>query len=368
VRISFRNTGLVIASLVVTLAALSASFSSSAMAGTESAIATDPTAVTLRYIAPVRDGAIELVLERQGSLLVLLDAGVVVASAPITAISAVSIGGPDHVDTALTIDLSLGAIAVPVDYHPGELGPRTDNTLNLRGAGASGQTHTVTGPHSGIILVDGTPIAYSNLTPINDTAPAANFTFNAGAGASTINVVNGPIVGGFQTVQINDGGTSQFETLNFANKTNVTINGASGGSNITVNFSIAATGMAKLYLNGSGGVGQFNIAPSQTIPITLTGNQTLPPVAASDSVNINVTGVTNLVVVSASNTFGVAGNYTFGNRAEVDFRNLAAISPVQPAAPVCTPTVPVLSAQLLVALGILVALLALGQIALRRRA
>jgi len=90
------------------------------------------------------------------------------------------------------------------------------------------------------------------------------------------------------------------------------------------------------------------------------GHQISPPTAPTDSLIVEVAGVTNLVLASASNTFGLAGNYTFGNRAEVDFQDLATTSPIPPLPPppVCTPTVPALSTTLLVALGLLIAVMA----------
>ena len=74
-----------------------------------------------------------------------------------------------------------------------------------------------------------------NEPEVNDTTPAASFTFNAPSNATKINVVNGPIVSGFTTTQVNDGGTGKFEALNFANKTSVTINAGSGVNPISIN-------------------------------------------------------------------------------------------------------------------------------------
>lgn len=164
----------------------------------------EPAQIALQYIAPSRNGEILLTLEREGADLVLHDGNRVVRRAPIAAVSAVAIGGPDNTNTSLTVDYGFGPIAVPIDYHPGALGPGTDNLLTLRGAEVSVETYTMAGPHSGTIELDGAPIRFANLTPINDTAPAILYTFNVFAG-TTINVVDGPIVGPFQTTQINDG-------------------------------------------------------------------------------------------------------------------------------------------------------------------
>ena len=221
----------------------------------------------LRYTAPPRAGRIDLLLRRDGPRVLLFDGGLEVASRDLGRLSSILIDGPDGPDTALTVDYASGAIPLPIDFHPGPLGPHTDNALTIRGGGASVERHIVTGAHAGVIELDGARIAYSNLTPINDTVSAANFTFTAPATATAINVNTGPAVSGFQTDQINDGGTSQFELINFANKSNVTVNAApSSGTALTVNISAAATGLATLAVGGPAG-STFDV---QAVPAGIT--------------------------------------------------------------------------------------------------
>jgi hypothetical protein len=88
---------------------------------TEEKLATAQTSLT--YVASRRNGAIDLMLTRDGPDLVLRDGGIVVGHAPAALVSAVEIGGPDRANTTLTIDYAAGPIRVPIDYHPGALGP-----------------------------------------------------------------------------------------------------------------------------------------------------------------------------------------------------------------------------------------------------
>ena len=254
--------------IVVMFGALLGSVSQ-AMAG---ATAPNPCAGVhpLNYVAPARAGAISLVLHREGSRLVLLDGGIEAASREISCTSDASIGGPDQTDTSLTVDYAAGPIAVPIDYHPGALGPNTDNLLSLQGASFAEERHTITGAHSGVITLDGAPIRYSNLTPISDTTPATNFTLDLSAVASfPVNIVDGPVVGGFQTIQIDSGAANAFELMQIANKTNVTINNSSNNAeSFKVNIPTASTGLATLTING--GTNDGLIVNLQATPASVT--------------------------------------------------------------------------------------------------
>lgn len=226
----------------------------------------------MRYSAPPRTGPIDLVLRRDGSRLILVDGGIEVLSQELDRTSEICIGGPDREDTSLTVDYAFGPIPVPIDYHPGALGPKTDNLLSIQGATFAKESHAITGAHSGVITLDDVTIAYSNLTPINDTTPAVNYTFNAlPSAAIPINIVTGPVVAGFQTIQINDGGTMTFETTNIANKTHVTINEPNNfADTYTLNYPTAATGLTTLTVNGGTAAGI--VVNVQATPAAVTTN------------------------------------------------------------------------------------------------
>ena len=70
---------------------------------------------------------------------------------------------------------------------------------------------------------------YTGLQPITDTTPATNYTFNDfGYPDQSFSATDGPIVGGFQTLQFASTPTPptplNFETTDIANKTNVVFN------------------------------------------------------------------------------------------------------------------------------------------------
>jgi hypothetical protein len=131
------------------------------------------------------------------------------------------------------------------------------NRMILQGGKVGTTTYLASGPHSGTVLVDGLPITYANLAPIDDTTTAGSLNFFATNGNNTIGVTEGPVVNGFQTAQINSGANGTFELVNFANKGHVTINGLGGNNTLTVDFSagdpIPAGG---LNYKGGGGVNQ----------------------------------------------------------------------------------------------------------------
>lgn len=236
---------------------------------------------SMSYTAPTRTGPISLVLRRDGSHLVLFDGDVPVASGYADRTSEVLIGGPDHHDTSLTVDYAFGPIRVPIGYHPGALGPETDNALTIRAGGVATESHAITGPHAGVITLDGAPIVYSNLTPITDTVPSPTLIFTALASAGTINVNTGPIVGGVQTDQINDGGTGKFELINFGNKTSVTVIGDGTTTTLfTSNIPVIASGLSTLTLVGGASGSTFDL---QAIPSGLTVN-----VVGPDASTVNV--------------------------------------------------------------------------------
>ena len=226
--------------------ALTAAFT--CLAGVAAAIT--PVGV-LTYTAPARSGAIELLLRRNGADLELLDGGAQAVSLPLATVTAVEIGGPDATDTTLTVDFGPGPIPVPIAYTPGVLGQDTDNVLALRGGAFAHESHLALGPHAGVITLDGVPIAYDNLTPLDTTVVAALFTYNATAAADTINVIDGPTVSGFVTTQINCDGAC--ELINVANKATIEIRTLGGDDEILVHNPNPASGLTVFAIDGGDG-------------------------------------------------------------------------------------------------------------------
>ena len=162
------------------------------------------------------------------------------------------------------------------------------NTLNLTETGSSytaiNEVYSASGP-GGEISVDGQLVDFTNLAPINDTLPATNFTFIGPAAAVNINVQAGPTVGSTATTEVASGdATSAFELIDFANKTNVTIDGGDGDNVINVTPNSLPTG-TNLAIDGGAG--------NNTVVISGT--------AASDAFNVSLSG-TDTVVQGASSS------------------------------------------------------------------
>ena len=261
----------------------------------------------LRYEAPARKGPIDLLLRRDGSRLLLLDGGVPVASREAKGTSEILVGGPDRHDTSLTVDYAFGPIPVPIDYHPGALGPTTDNALSLRGGSFERESHVAAGPHSGVITLDGMPIAYSNLTPMNDTTPAASSVVTIPSGATRVDIVSGPVVLGSQTIQINDGGTSSFELLNLANKQAVTVRCGSSTTTVNMTGPALAAGLTTLNVLGGGAAGAvFTFtAPAGATTIDVNGG---PVVLGSQTIQVNAGATSAFQPVNVANVQTVQVN------------------------------------------------------------
>jgi hypothetical protein len=234
-------------------------------------------------------GANHFLLRRAGANLQIVDSdtGAVLRNAPLARTSGVSIKGADgRVDNTLTLDFSGGSLAVPggIAYDGGRGGY---NVLALHGGHFASEHEVAHTAHSGLIVLGDTVIHYAHIAPINDTSVAVNFTFKATAAAETVNVVNGPVLTGVQTTQINSA-TTTFELVNFAHKTNVTIEGNGGSDTFNVNNTTPAVGLATTTIASSGEreSSTFNVIAS-TLPLSLVGGGT-------DTANLGVGTAQNI--------------------------------------------------------------------------
>ncbi|HUU82978.1 MAG TPA: S8 family serine peptidase, partial [Phycisphaerae bacterium] len=94
-------------------------------------------------------------------------------------------------------------------------------------------------------------IGFFDLAPIYDTTPAVQLDIALTPAGDTANVVDGPGIGPFTTTEINDGGTAAFESIEFANKQVVTVNGLDGADTFVVDNPNPATGLLTLELYGN---------------------------------------------------------------------------------------------------------------------
>ena len=160
---------------------------------------------------------------------------------PESSVSSMAITNSSSAGQSLTLDYTGGdpLPASGLTYDPTAATGQATNSLTLEsgtgGTTFTSETYTATGAGAGTITyTDSThsnvPITFSNLSPVNDTVPSPTFIFDAPAASTTVNIVNGPIVGTTQTDQINDGGTGTFELVNFGNKTAATANVNNNGA------------------------------------------------------------------------------------------------------------------------------------------
>lgn len=174
------------------------------------------------------------------------------------------VGGNTTQGQSFTIDYSngdpvpaSGAMFTPT---PGLTG---NNGLTLQtGVGGTTFLSEIYGPTSfgaGTIIYSDSanssvPITFSNLSAaIDDTVPSPTMIFDAPAVANTVNIVNGPTVGGAQTDEINDGGTGAFSPIDFGNKVTATANINNADATTVLDVTTTATGLTALYVNSSAG-------------------------------------------------------------------------------------------------------------------
>ncbi len=164
---------------------------------------------------------------------------------------------------ALTVDFT-GTNPLPQQSGLDLNGGSGSNTLNLQGGSFTNEDYSANGPGAGSINLDGSAINFTGLSPINDTTTATDFSFDAPGAATFVNLVDGPNVNGIQMAQINGisaTGRPSFELINFANKTNVTINVPGSATvptmqTIVLNNPTPAAGLANLSIfSGIGGAG-----------------------------------------------------------------------------------------------------------------
>ena len=191
----------------------------------------------------------QLLLRRDGARLVIADAITkrTLISAPAATTDRVTVDGAPGEDDTLAIDLTQ-PIVLPggIAYDGGVAGW---DTLVLTGGTAVEQRVTQLTPHDGVIDVDGLVIRYSNLEPITDTAAAASYTIVGTAGGDSVTVSDGP--GGTTIIS-----SPSFESVTFANKTNVVFDGLGGGDSVLFNNPNPATGLVSLIVTNVGIVTQ----------------------------------------------------------------------------------------------------------------
>jgi hypothetical protein len=185
--------------------------------------------------------------------------------------------------------LSVGRLAVIYDGFPSvTLSPTgTISRLTLQGSSFTSEQTTVTDAGTGSVWLDGRKgIKYSGVLELDDLTPAQSATYEftgddrfLGVTTTSVQVVDGPVVGGFQTTSLQQFfrrlGVAVMDPVNFAGKMNVTVQG--GWQDITVgvigvNNPNPAAGLATLAIDpGRGGI-LVNVAATPATVVTTVTN------------------------------------------------------------------------------------------------
>lgn len=232
-------------------------------------------------------------------------------------------------DDTLTIDFAFGS-SIPSNGLTFDGGSGTNNRLILQHNVFSNDTYTATGPTAGSIALRSiaTPtytINYTNVHNIDDTGPAPifanNLTFHATTGADVISIVNGLVIGGLQTMRISSAGS--FTTVNFANRSSVTINGRDGNDSFSLNNPTRAAGLNALTLDGGNNDDTFTMAtPPANVTLTVRGqtgdNDLLSYATYTAAVTVDLTAGTATGIGGGVSgiehvTGGAGGDFLTGN-------------------------------------------------------
>jgi hypothetical protein len=152
-------------------------------------------------------------------------------------------------------------------------------------------------------------VDFAGIAPITDTVAAASFTISGTGGNDNITVTDGGFVNGVQTTQVS---SPAFESIRFANKTNVTIDGGGGGDIVTFNNPNPAVGMTALFLTNVGSVIQtgavavanLSISAGGDVQLTNSGNH-VGTLAAVASGTFSFTDASPLIIGTVGATSGI---------------------------------------------------------------
>jgi trimeric autotransporter adhesin len=229
-------------------------------------------------------------------------------------VTQVVVTGEDGNDT-LTIVNPDGSLFAPTNGISYDGGGDPADALELLGGTASDLTYTVGATHdAGTLTYTGDAgtqtVAFAGIAPITDTVAAANLIITGSGGADAITVTDGGLVNGFQTTQV---GAATFESIRFANKTSVTINGNGGADTLAFNNPTVAAGLSTLAVVNVGAVTQTgavnytNLSLNTTGPVTLTGSNDVTNLAAAVSGAGSVFSFNDVDDITLTSVGGVNG-------------------------------------------------------------
>ncbi|RPI90243.1 MAG: hypothetical protein EHM40_18845, partial [Chloroflexi bacterium] len=160
------------------------------------------------------------------------------------------------------------------------------DTLEIENGSLQSVVYQATDAHSGSISFDGSLLQYAGIEPIVDTTAAANATFTTTTSDDQISIVDGATPGQIEIRSLDLG----FETIIFANKTNVIIDGIGGNDVISLALSGPSTGLGSLTVQGGDGLDAINITSDVNLPgVDLTLNAETITVSGAQITGRNVT-------------------------------------------------------------------------------
>src|SRR5262249_53066047 len=146
---------------------------------------------------------------------------------------------------------------VPIIFHGGSGGAKAMNQLRVINGSVTSATHTLTGPGSGNINLDGHVITYDGLAPILDSVSALKRTFTYA----------GPTVNGGYLQAANTSGFNNLvapgagESITFANpSSSLTVNLTSGDDIFELHALDAGWMAPTIKINSDGGGDEIRIA------------------------------------------------------------------------------------------------------------
>lgn len=143
------------------------------------------------------------------------------------------------------------------------------DSLVLQGTLPSGrfakEVYTATDAGSGTISFDGSIVAFTNIEPIDDTVPVGSLSVNLPAGDQTVRISDyidfGDPAPTFVKTEIASSALNPgFESIRFANKTEVTVATQGGNDVISLDNSTPATGLATLRIRAGAGNDEVRVS------------------------------------------------------------------------------------------------------------
>ena len=236
-----------------------------------------------------------------------------------------SLPGPVNVNAGagqdtLRLDFMDGINVIPgggVQFN----GSGNDGLMLLPGFTATSVVENYINASTGSVVVEGRAIVYGGLSQargISDAVPADTRRFNFPAGDDAVTLGDDPTAANRRS---RIASTSSSPTTDFRNALqSFTVNLGGGSDAIAVGPLDTLSPTPVVNLNGrdgsdvaADGSDTFNVAPSASTTFNIDGDQPTPPAAPGDTLTVDPTGTTSLILTQTPTPTGLTGSYTFTN-------------------------------------------------------